>query len=226
MQHRARGIAGLLLIAAGLTGLVLYAVYAGGYQAGPWSTPWGMWGMLGGMRGGMMGDPFRSNVNPLTMDEAVSAAQTYLAPLRNPGLGMNEVMEFEDNFYVVVFEKSTGIGAFELLVDRYTGSVYPEPGPNMMWNTKYGMMGRLGRTATVSTPVGLEQAKRYAQEFLDNNIPGASVEDVHIFYGYYTIHVARDGRVYGMLGVNGYTGQVWYHAWHGAFIAEEEIAER
>ena len=51
-----------------------------------------------------------------------------------------EVMEFKNNFYAVVEEPSTGRGAFELLIDPYTGAVAPEPGPNMMWNDKYGHM--------------------------------------------------------------------------------------
>ena len=54
-------------------------------------------------------------------------------------------------FYVVVVEKGTGIGAMELIVER-NGFVQPEPGPNMMWNTKYGHMAasaarRAGATA-------------------------------------------------------------------------------
>ena len=50
-------------------------------------------------------------------------------------------MEMQYNFYIEVKEKDTGVHAFELLVNPYSGAVYPEPGPNMMWNTKYGMMG-------------------------------------------------------------------------------------
>jgi hypothetical protein len=26
-----------------------------------------------------------------------------------------------------------------------------------------------------------------------------------------------------MLSVNGYTGQVWYHTWHGSFIQEKQV---
>jgi hypothetical protein len=32
----------------------------------------------------------------------------------------------------------------------------------------------------------------------------------------------KDGRIDGMLSVNGSTGAVWYHNWHGAFIAGTE----
>ena len=50
-------------------------------------------------------------------------------------------MEFDNQFYAEVREKNSGTGAFELLVNKWTGAVVPEPGPNMMWNTKYGQMG-------------------------------------------------------------------------------------
>jgi hypothetical protein len=30
---------------------------------------------------------------------------------------------------------------FEVLIDKYSGVVFPEMGPNMVWNVKYGHMG-------------------------------------------------------------------------------------
>jgi hypothetical protein len=49
--------------------------------------------------------------------------------------------------------------------------------------------------------------------------PGtAADEEADAFYGYYTLHVLTDGKMTGVLSVNGYTGQVWYHTWHGAFV--------
>jgi len=33
----------------------------------------------------------------------------------------------------------------------------------------------------------------------------------------------KDGKIYGMLSVNGYTGDVWYHSWHGYFIQEQDF---
>ena len=53
---------------------------------------------------------------------------------------VKQVEAYTNNFYVQVSEKSTGTDAFELLMNKYTGNIYPELGPNMMWNTKYGMM--------------------------------------------------------------------------------------
>ena len=42
--------------------------------------------------------------------------------------------------------------------------------------------------------------------------------DVDGFYGYYTIDILRDGRIAGMLSVNGYTRQVFLHTWHGNLL--------
>jgi len=51
------------------------------------------------------------------------------------------------------------------------------------------------------------------------------VEEADRFYGYYTLHVLNDRQIYGMLSVNGYTGQVWYHSWHGPFLGMKEFDE-
>ena len=52
---------------------------------------------------------------------------------------------------------------------------------------------------------------------------GGKIEDVHTFYGYYAVHIEKDGRIYGMLSVNAYNGEVWYHNWHGAYIQTVEM---
>lgn len=158
-------------------------------------------------------------------------------------------MEFDNQFYAEVTEKSSGVHAFELLVNKWTGDIVPEPGPNMMWNTKYGTMGmgmmgggmmggprwgwggRGGYSPWGNPgremPLTAEQARTYAQQFLDARLPGARAEkDADLFYGYYTIHVLnKDGSVLGMLGVNGYSGWVWYHEWHGRFLRMKEADE-
>ena len=166
--------------------------------------------------------------SPINITAAVTVAQGYLTSLNKPDLAIDEVEEYSQNFYVLFYEKSTGNGAFEMLIDKYTGSIYPEMGPNMMWNTKYGMMsggmmGWLRGTPTTAMTVTVDQAKANAQQYLNVNYPGTTVGGVDTFYGYYHIDVLSSGNTYGMLSVNGYTGQVWYHTWHGAFIQAVEL---
>ena len=64
-----------------------------------------------------------------------------------------------------------------------------------------------------------EHAAALAQQYLDAYLTGLEADDeADTFYGYYTLHVLQDGQITGMLSVNGYTGQVWYHNWHGSFV--------
>ncbi|NOJ26611.1 MAG: hypothetical protein DA330_01170 [Nitrososphaera sp.] len=190
-------------------------------------------GMMGGsmmgsgMQGFGMGSMMMSNTiqvqEPLNIDNVEKAAQEFLT-LDNQNLAIKDLMEFENNFYFIMYEKDTGIGALEMLVwkDSKTmmpaGVVMPEPGANMMWNTKYGMMQTNGTTEMTITS---DEAQSLAQTYLDKNFAGAVAEDVDQFYGYYTIHVETDGKISGMLSVNGYTGQIIYHWWHGQFMQEK-----
>ncbi|MDQ1280233.1 MAG: hypothetical protein QG670_1496, partial [Thermoproteota archaeon] len=117
--------------------------------------------------------------------------------------------------------------AFELLVDKSTGRIAPEPGPNMMWNTKYGMMGGMmggfsGTSTANNMSVSPGNAVEIAQRWLDNNFPSAKANDPDTFYGFYTLDFSKDGSISGMLNVNSYTGAIWFHNWHGAFIGIEE----
>jgi hypothetical protein len=110
-----------------------------------------------------------------------------------------------------------------------SGIVMPEQGPNMMWNTKYGVMGGMmgvyRQTPTSNMTVTPEQAKAIAQQYLDSSFSGTSAGDVDTFYGYYNVDVLLTGKTFGMLSVNGYNGQVWYHSWHGTYIQTVTISE-
>lgn len=107
----------------------------------------GMMGMMmsGGMMGGQYGSGMMGNyggltdVDPLSIADAETAVTNYLATL-NDNLSLGEIMIFDNNAYAQIMDSETGQGAFEVLVDPVTGNVFPEPGPNMMWNTEYGMM--------------------------------------------------------------------------------------
>ncbi|MEM3448051.1 MAG: hypothetical protein QXP38_04110, partial [Nitrososphaerota archaeon] len=152
----------------------------------------------------------RSPSTPLTHREAVTIAEAYLKTLNNPDLTLGEFEEYSNNFYLSIIEKSSGRGAFELIIDRYSGRIHPEP-QSMMWNAKYGMMHRSSAASAITE----EQAIKIAQEFLKVNYPATEVGEVVAYYGYYTIMVTLNGEHYGMLSVNGYSGAVWYHSWHG-----------
>jgi len=190
-----------------------------------------------GMMDGYGWDDDLSGVEPLSIDQAEGAVEGYLAALGDDDLALEEVMIFDNHAYAEVVEQSTGIGAMELLIDPVTLAVYPEHGPNMMWNLKYspmaggaggygmmgpGMMGgRIAPSEDVSAemPVSADEAVEAAQRYLDEALPGAEVDEhAEPFYGYYTLHVTQGGEVIGMLSVNGYSGQVFPHTWHGDFI--------
>ena len=157
----------------------------------------------------------------LTLEEAHEAVERYLTAQGYPDLEVAEVMEFEHNFYAIAREPDTGVGAMELLIDKETGTVAPEMGPNRMWNARYGMHGGRGMmgTAGETNSISPEEAANIAQRWLDAKRPGLTVEQhADPFYGYYTLHTQEEGRIAGMLSVHGRTGEVWYHTWHGAFV--------
>jgi len=182
-------------------------------------------GMMGG---GMMGPgfPAQGSGQRITVAQAADIAEAFATERGDLNIEVAEIMEFAYNFYVEFKEKNTGIGAVEALIDPFTGILYPEPGPNMMWNTKYGTMsGMMWGLPSADSPMTVTQqdARRMAGDFLDAFLPEGQAGEVERFYGYYTIHVLIDGQIFGMLSVNGYTGQVWYHHWHGEFLRMVEF---
>ncbi len=182
---------------------------------------------VGGVGGPTVNKPSSEG---LTLPVVYTTVERYIARLGYADLSVAEIMEFEHNFYVIVRETDTDIGAMELLVDKRTGIVGPEMGPNMMWNRKYGRHGRgggmMGGGDDIENVISAAEALEIAQRWLDVHRPGLTVEEhASPFYGYYTIHTVLDGQIQGMLSVHGTTGQVWYHVWHGRFIASESYME-
>lgn len=202
--------AGLAMMAAALVLAISASVFAG--------------------RGGYLS----ATTNIESLADAREVFEQAAASYGNADLEVGEVMEFSNNYYAEIGERGTDTLAMELLIDKRTGQVYPEPGPNMMWNTKYGMMaggmgsmmGSSSQANPDSTPdemaIDPERATEIANNYLERVSPSTETEEPDPFYGYYTLHAERDGKVTGMLSVNGYSGEVWYHSWHGAFIAMEE----
>jgi hypothetical protein len=183
------------------------------------SSGFGTTMMLGGMMGGQMmgGTPYgiRGTGEVTTLDQARAAAERYAATL---DLNVGEVMQFTRNFYAELTTAS-GDKATEVLIDPATGAVYLEFGPAMMWNTKYGMHSWGGDSAAQVSP---EEAQQIADRWLAQHQPGSTTEEPDVFPGYYTLHVLEDGTVTGMLSVNAVTGVLWFHTWHGEFVAMSE----
>jgi hypothetical protein len=167
----------------------------------------------------------RNSAAAITMDEAVQQAES-LAVKIGSNVQVAEVMEFEKNFYAVLVEKDTGRGAVEILVDRYGRGTGLEPGPGMMWNFKYGPAMHRNASEATDNKLSLEEARQAAQDFLSARVSGATLnEGGYSFYGYYSFDYSVDGKTAGMLSVNGLTGEVWPHTWHGAFLSEKEMAK-
>jgi len=165
-------------------------------------------GGMGGSGGGMMsghvwlaGDGVRVTTIAQARARAATAAAT-------ANLHPGEVMQFGDNFYVEL-KDAAGASAAEVLVDPATGAVATEYGPAMMWTTG---------TATITA----DQAKSIATEWLQANANGQTVASSDAFPGHYTMDTTSAGVTVGMLSVNATTGAVWYHTWHGSFIAKED----
>ena len=151
----------------------VYPMMFGGGMMGRFGNGYGFGGMMSGYG---YTAPYTYTGTPLTITNAVTIAQNYVSSIGNPNLVVKQVEEYSANFYVQVNEKASSNGAFELLINKYTGSIYPEMGPNMMWNTKYGMMrggifGGIFGTPTTTMTVTSAQATANAQQYLNTYLP-------------------------------------------------------
>ena len=226
---RRAGLAAALVVAvAALAGSVAYAaaragtpgpIGHGGMMGGSGAVAGpGMMGSAGMMgAGGMMGEVWlpgtRSPVAsiPAARSRAASAASS-------AGLHPGEVIWFDNGFYVEL-KDAGGDSATEVIVDPATGAVSTEPGPAMMWNTRYGVHHAVAGATTVDAA----KAQQLASAWLAADLPGRVAAPPDSYPGYYTMETTTaDGTVNGMLSVNASTGQVWYHSWHGRFVARED----
>ena len=218
-------IASIILITIGIVGLISGGIIfslsspAGTFGTGTGYT-FGPGNMMGMMRGFNSGNQYVDLQN-ISFDEVKSAGEKYLNDIGLQNIKIKEIMEFSNNFYIETVEEDTGFGAVELLFDKTNGAIFPEYGPNMMWNQKYGMHSGFSGNQSENNMIideqkAIELADSYLTKISQDEFAGAEGQK---FYGYYTIDtVNKNGAVVGMLSVNGFTGQVWYHNWHGTFI--------
>jgi hypothetical protein len=159
-----------------------------------------------GMSGGRVW--LAGNNVPVT---TIAAARARAAEAAAPrGLHPGEVMQFSLNFYVEL-KDAAGAGAAEVLVDPASGAVVTEYGPAMMWTS-----------GSTGSGIPVDRATIVANQWLQANAPGETVDSADSFSGHFTMDTVSGGNTVGMLSVNATTGAVWYHTWHGTFIAKED----
>lgn len=181
--------------------------------------------------------------SPQALADLHDQVQNWLVNHNFVGFRVSELMAFVQNDYAAVSDKQ-GKPAFELLVWPSQGWVMEEPA-SMMWNTRYGMVGTSG--APLPGQFGMmggammggagvwygdgpgkvssvAQAAKVANRWLAKFRSDEKAEtDGRAFPGYFTLDTTRHGKTVGMLSVNATTGAVWYHGWHGVFLAERSF---
>ena len=172
----------------------------------------GRGGMMGAAGGGAMMDTRVWLTGDGAQVTSIAAARARADAAAAPyGMHTGEVMQFSDGFYVELKDAS-GASAAEVLVDPATGAVVTEFGPAMMWTT-----------GTAPYAVSSDRARSIANAWLQANAAGQTVSGMtDLFPGHFTMDTVAGGNTVGMLSVNATTGAVWYHTWHGMFIAKED----
>ena len=114
-------------------------------------------GMMGNMMMGNMMALYYPGARPITQDEARLRNMESFAKQYGSNVEVEDFMAFSSNYYAVLKDADSGQNIAEVLVDRYSGSAYPEPGPNMMWNTRSGA----GRTKAEGADYDLAGRKNW-----------------------------------------------------------------
>ena len=169
----------------------------------------------------------------VNVERAGAIASDYLSSLNIPDLALAEIVEYGQSFIAKFQEKSTGRYAFDVLIDKGDGGIYPVMGPTMGWNTKYGngdgmMVGMPGGMMgnSLDLRISLDEAQRIARQSLVQNNLNATLRDdhLHLSYGYYEFHTEQNGKPADFIAVNGFTGQMVYETWLGPIVSINEFS--
>lgn len=169
-----------------------------------------------GMQGMGMMETYPSSALPLSDEEVHTQINEY-ASRYGDAVAVADVMFFSNNVYAVLVDRTTGEGIGEILLNRYTGAIGPEPGPNVAWNTQSGHFW----SRVLPERYAKEEAREIADVFLEGYLPGATVMAPKSFPGYYTFDFGRS-EIEGMLSVHAGSGDVWVHTWHGQYLGGHE----
>ena len=111
------------------------------------------------------------------------------------------------------------------MMNATAGGMMGSGAGGMMGAGDGGMMGSSGglswapKDAPVSGQLTGPQAIAVADRWLAERDSSLSVPDADAFPGFYSMEIERNGKIVGMLSVNAFSGAVWNHSWHGAFVA-------
>jgi len=152
--------------------------------------------MMGGgmMGGGMMAEPmmvWQQGSGPVyTPQEAAGVALDTVHGRGWTWLTLDEVHIFPA-FYEVEFNDRHGLKGPEIYVSRSSGAVGPEMGPNMMWDSQYGM------GPACSSGLTEDQARA-----LITSPGGLSIGDGEHHHGYWEFELTRGGAAVNQINVS------------------------
>ncbi len=201
-----RSLVAVVLVVVTLGALMLSSFALGFREAGMMAWPWSR------------NSGTNTGSQPITMDQAVQTFKNYLASGQDSNLALHEVEEYQYNFYASYSERDTGNFAFQMLIWKPGSTGMSGTMGYGMTNGMMGMMGGYRQGTSASMTVSPEQARTIAQQYLNSSLPGKTAGDADTYYGYYNIDVMMNGSTFGMISINGYTSQVWYHTWHGIYV--------
>lgn len=160
----------------------------------------------------------------MNRDEVVNMAQKLVAERYGSQFEIMEMAVYSNSpYYLIVKEKNKDQTAFELMFDPARRIIYPEYGPNMMWNENYGMGFMMGWNNRIKgQKINREQALENAKDFAAAS--GLNVKaDGYEFAGYYSFYVENNNQTVGIVSINSYSGEVWSHDWHGNLVEVMEL---
>ena len=120
-------------------------------------------------------------------------------------------------------EKTGSKAAFGIILQSETGNGRNASGEFQRWNTKYTQMGVISDADAVNK-VSMADAAKAAQQALDKGSTKATVDTAGWdFYGYYLFTYKVDGKMAGLISVNGTTSDVWNYNFLGTYVSEQEV---
>lgn len=136
---------------------------------------------------------------PTTSPEQATASALEAVRVRGwTQLSIDEVHIFP-GFYEVEFNDTSGFKGPEVYVNRDSGAIGPEMGPNLIWDTRYG-----SGVGTCNAQLDEATARSIASSYL-RGLNGSSeiqLGDSERHHGYWEFELMRNGQAINQVNVN------------------------